>query len=298
MTSTSSATAITGADRQHDALLRRYAIDVNAGNRGTLAAYRARNHRARWCGAIGAVVAGSAGLLGSSDSSPGLGLARLLVGYLVGSAVAEVLSPQRRATGHVHRASLVPRQPDLLLPAWARILPWVFLVPCLASPLLMIGHHPTGRVRIHTRTMSAAYSDFWFSSPVLITIAVLAAAGLVFWRLTLGSLVRRRLPVDDRDAARLDLLTRALSARAVSGSAAVLGMSMLGGLGELSSLPLHSSTCTNTPPGCHDLYAWSAASTAFSNAATLLLLSAILLFWFSRLSRVDASLLASAAERS
>ena len=53
----------------------------------------------------------------------------------------------------------------------------------------------------------------------------------------------------------MDLLTRALSARAVSGAAAALGLLLLGGLGILSAGPLMSRVCTSVND-CHYLYRW------------------------------------------
>ncbi|MDQ6687292.1 MAG: hypothetical protein M3Z50_06730 [Actinomycetota bacterium] len=296
MASTSSTTATSQARPGHDELLRRYAIDVNPDTRRTLAAYRARSHRSRWWGVVGALIAGAAGLLGTTDNAAGLGLARLLIGYLVGSAAAEMLSPRRRAAGSVHAASLMTRHPDLLLPRWARVLPWLFLVPCLGAPLLLLGHHPSGVTRFHSHTGHGFSTAWWFSATTLVSIAAFAATGLVCWRLTLSWLARRRLPVDNPDAARLDLLTRAMSARAVSGSAAVLGMSLLGGLTLLSSEPLQSMACSID--GCHYLYAWHDRYHLIEDVGLLLLLGAVFLFWFCRLSLVDGPLLRAAVETS
>lgn len=260
-----------------------------------LAAYQARTRRARWWGVVGAVIAGGLGLLGSTEDAAALGIARLLTGYMVGSAVAELFSPQRRAAGALHTASLTTREPNLLLPVWARILPWLLLTPCLASPLLILGDHPTGVTRLRDQTGSAMATAHWFPSSVLISIAVLAATGLVFWRSILRRLAHRRLPVDRPSAARVDLLTRALSARAASGTAAALGMSLLSGLAYLSGEPLSSMACT-TVSDCHYVYAGHAQSSLIQNLALLTLLAAILLFLLSRLPRVNESALRSATE--
>ena len=240
-----------------------------------------------------AFVASGAGLFGSAGGSLGQRIAWIFAGYLVGSAAAEVLSPPRSASGAIHTASLAMRVPSLLLPAWARMLPWLVLVPCLASPLLLLGDHQTGVTRVHDTTGSAMVTASWFSAPALITIAVTATVALAFWRLTLRQLARRRLPVDSRAAARLDVLTRALSARAVSGAAAALGLSLLAGLAYLGAEPLMSMTCTS-PVECHYLYAWPATHDLLQNAGGLLLLAAVVVFWLGRLARVDLSLLRSA----
>ena len=106
-------------------------------------------------------------------------------------------------------------------------------------------------------------------------------------------LARRGLPVDNPGAARLDLLTRALSARAVSGAAGALGLLLLGALAMLSVEPLMSQTCTR-PGDCHYLYAWYASYDLFQTTGLFMVLAAILLFWFGRLPRVDDSMLRSA----
>lgn len=295
MSSTSTKPSTTTAERDRDALMRRHGIDHTDENRATLAAYQARTRRARWWGVVGALIAGGIGLLGSTEDAGALGIARLFIGYLVGSAAAELFSPQRRAAGAIHTASLTTREPNLLLPVWARILPWLFLAPCLASPLLMLGDHPSGVTRVRDQTGSAMVTAHWFPSPVLISAAVLAATGLVFWRLILRRLARRRLPVDKPGAARLDLLTRALSARAVSGTAAALGMSLLAGLAYLSVEPLNSMTCS-TPADCHYVYAWHAQYNLIQNLGLLTLLAAIMLFSYSRRPRITESMLQSAIE--
>ena len=116
------------------ALMRRYGIALTSDNMAALAAYRARIRRARWWGVAGAAAAAAFGWLGSSGDAAGVGVARLVAGYLVGSVACELLTPQRRAVGAVHSASLVSREPELLLPLWARITPWLVLVQMLARP--------------------------------------------------------------------------------------------------------------------------------------------------------------------
>ncbi len=295
MASTTTRLKSTAAERDRDVLMRRYGIEPTDEYRATLANYEARMRRARWWGVVGALIAGGLGLLGSSEHTGALGLARLLVGYLVGSAAAELVSPQRRAAGAIHAASLRTREPNLLLPFWARILPWLFLTPCLLSPLLILGEHPTGVTRLHDRTGFAMVTAYWFTSSTLIGIAAFAAIGLVFWRLILRRLADRRLPVDQPAAARLDLLTRALSARVTSGTAAALGLSLLSGLAFLSVDPLNSMTCTRSG-NCHYVYGWHAKYDLIQNLALVTLLAAIYLFLYSRWPRINESTLRSATE--
>ena len=295
--STMSQTAPSATDGEGGVLLRRYGIDPTDENRATLAAYVTRTRRSRWWGVVGAFVASGAGLFGFAGDSVGQGIAWIFAGYLVGSAVAEALTPVRAAVGTVHTASLAIREPNLFLPVWARALPWVFLLPCLVAPLLLWGDHQTGVTRVHDLSGRAIAQASWFSSPALIGCAVVAAAALAFWWLTLRRLARRRLPVDGVGAARLDLLTRALSARAMSGAAAALGLSLLAGLAFLGTEPLMSRTCTS-PSECHYLYGWHDRSDLLQNVGGLLLVAAILVFWLGRLPRVDTSLLRSVARPS
>jgi hypothetical protein len=282
---------VTLAEREMTSLLVRYDIEPTPGNVATLTSYVRRTHSAHWYGAIGAVAAGTLGWLGSTGESGGLSLSRILIGYLVGAALAEVFSPARRAEGAVHAASLVTRDPDQLLPRWGRWLPWVALAPCLAAPLLILGDHPTGTFRFHDQTGSARVTEAWFPTTMLVTTALLAAAGLVLWRLALHRLSRRRLPADRPGAARLDLFTRALSARAVSGTAAALGLLLLAGLASVSGSALVSETCT-TPRDCHPLYAWHDHYDLIQSAGSIAGLWGLFLFLFSRIRRrVDPALL-------
>jgi hypothetical protein len=287
------ASAATADDRKRDDLLRRYGIEITSENRAALDGYAARTRRSRWWGVVGALGASFLGLFGTTGHSLGQNIAWIMAGYLVGSAVAEVLAPQRRSSGAVRTASLAMRQPSLLLPFWAQVLPWVCLLPCLLAPLLLLGHHQVGVTRVHDRSGSAMGRAAWFSSPALLTIAVLAAAALVLWWLTLRQLSRRRLPVDSLGAACLDVLTRALSARAVSGASAALGLSLLAGLAYLGVEPSMSRACTS-PTSCHYLYSWHARYDLLQNVGFVLIVAAVLIFWFSRLPRVDPERLRSA----
>ena len=279
------------------ALMRRYGIALTSDNMAALAAYRARIRRARWWGVAGAAAAAAFGWLGSSGDAAGVGVARLVAGYLVGSVACELLTPQRRAVGAVHSASLVSREPELLLPLWARITPWLVLVPCLLAPLAMVGDHPTGVTHIKDRTGSATVTAHWFASSALIGIAALAAIGLVLWRLVLHRLAGRRLPLDSSSAAQLDLLTRALSARAASGAATALGLSLLAGFAYLSVEPLVSMACT-TPADCHFVYAWHDHYDLVQNLGMVALLAAFLTFLWGRRPRVPESSLLSAGRES
>jgi hypothetical protein len=285
------------AEREMSPLLARYDIRSTTENLAAVTAYRKRTHRLHWYGVLGAVFAGSAGLLGSTGEGSGWSVATLLVGYLFGSTVAEAFSRQRRAAGSVHAASLVTRRPDRLVPPWLRVLPWVSLVPCLAAPLLIIGDHPTGVTRFKDHTGSGMAHATWFSTTALVTTAVLAASGLILWRWALCRLARRRLPADRPGAARLDLLMRALSARSISGTAAALGLVLLSGLASLSDQVLVSSTCTAVAH-CHDLYSAEAQRHLIENVGAVVGVVGIVVFLASRRRRIDPALLGSVPEPS
>jgi hypothetical protein len=285
----------TMTEREMIALLERYDIEPTPANVGTLTAYVRRTHRAHWYGAIGALAAGALGLLGSTGGEGGgWTLARILIGYLFGASLEEVFWPQRRAEGVVHTASLVTRDPDHLSPRWGRWLPWAALVPCLFAPLLLLGDHPTHVFRGHVPHRPSFTND-WSAAPLLVTTALIAAAGLVLWRLSLQRLSRRRLPADQPGAARLDLLTRALSARSIAGTAASLGLVLLGGLASLSGPALYSRTCTR-PGGCDVVYAEHPYGHRIEDLG-LLVVVGFFLFLSSRIRRrVDAALLGPVAE--
>jgi hypothetical protein len=286
------------AEREATSVFRRYDVAPTEANLATFAAYRARTRRARWCGVLGAVVVGGVGWLGSANQSGDLLLVRLLMGYLVGSAAAELFSPQRLAEGVVHTATLSPRQPHHLMPLWARVMPWLFLLPCLAAPLLLVGDHFTGVTRVHDHMGSSMATASWFSDATLYSIAIFAVGGLIVWRLALTQLTQRRLPADSHGAARLDVLTRALSAQTVSGTAAALGLALLGSLANLSSEPLVSMTCTAVS-NCHYLYGLHAHYDLIQTLGGVAWWAAFILFLVSRRPRgIDPDLLERAAKSS
>jgi hypothetical protein len=286
-----------GSRRAQGLLLRRYGITPTERNLTVLVRYASRVRRARWWGVVGVLIAATLGWLGSSGETAGVSLSRLFAGYLIGSGVAEFTSRPRTAQGSAHMASLFPRVPSSLLPAWGQLLPWLSLVPCLAAPLLLIGDHPDGVTRVRDRFGSAMATASWFSPSVIVWTALLALGALLVWRTTLRTLAARPLPLDDEDDARVDLLTRLLSARAVSGSAAAVGLSLLGGLALSSPAPLMSMVCPSVSD-CHYVYGWHQHYELLQNLGGLLVLTAILLFLFSRLPRLDPAKLHTAVPAS
>ena len=286
-----------GSRRAQSLLLRRYDIAVREENTRALAAYASRVRRARWWGVAGVLIASGLGWLGPSVDAAGWHLSLLLAGYLIGSGVAEFVSPALQHSGSVHAASLAPRAPASLLPLWAQVLPWLCLVPCVAAPVLLLGDHPVGVTRFTDSMGSVIATAAWFPSSVLIGTSVFALAALLVWRLTLRALTARPLPLDRVGAAQVEILTRALSARAVSGAAAALGLMLLSGLGYLSAEPLMSQVCTSVND-CHYLYGWHDHYGVFQDVGWLMAVAAILVFWFSRLPRVNRARLRTAAPAS
>ena len=272
-----------GSQRQQALLLRRYDIEPTPSNLAVLVRYAARVKRARWYGVLGVVVAAGVGWL---DLVDGLQPALLFAGYLVGSGIAEVRSVVPPSTGPTHVASLAARHPALLVPTWVRVLPWVALLPLLASPLLLVGDHPVGVSRFRNRTGSVYVESTWFTADVVAGTVVLALAALVLWQMTLHLLTARPLRLEDADLARVDVLTRALSARAVSGTAAALGLSLLARLCFLGGRALMSQVCTSVQD-CAHVYSWHERYRDLETAGGLLLLAALVVFWASRLPRVD-----------
>jgi hypothetical protein len=286
-----------GSKRAQSLLLRRYGIAPTEGSVAVLSRYAVRVRRARWWGVAGVLIASGLGWLGPSVDAAGWNLSLLLTGYLIGSGVAEFASPKLQQRGSVHAASLSPRVPATLLPVWARILPWLTLVPCLAAPMLLVGHHPVGGTRSKDSSGSVGATAVWFPPSVLVGTAVFALAALVVWRVTLRALTARPLALDRVEAAQVDILTRALSARAVSGAAAAVGLLLLGGLCFLSAEPLMSRVCTSVGD-CHYVYGWHNEYSRFQDVGGLVGVVAVLLFWFSRLPRVSHARLRTTAPSS
>lgn len=272
-----------GSQRQQALLLQRYDIEPTPSTVAVLVRYAARVKRARWYGVLGVVVAGGLGWL---DLVDGLQPALLLAGYLVGSGVAEFRSVVPAPSGTTRVASLVSRRPAVLVPTWVRVLPWLTLLPLLASPLLLLGEHPVGVTRFRDSTGSVYAEARWFTADVVTSTVLLALVTLVLWQVTLHLLTVRPLRLDDPGVARVDVLTRALSARAVSGTAAALGLSLLARLGFLGGRAALSQVCTSVQD-CRFVYGWHDRYGTLEAAGGVLLLGAVVVFWWSRLPRVD-----------
>ena len=236
--------------------------------------YLGRTRRGRRYGLMGGLVLGI--VPAAEHEQVNLVLPLLLAGYLLGLLVSELLapSPGRRPR---RSAELQPRQAGDLLPLWARIAFWAVLVPVLAAPLLALIHRGPGATRIATASYSCwAAGRGWPGMPVLVTAAFLGAAGLAVAELSLAALARRARPADDPDAARLDDVIRGMSARAVAGGAAALGLTLLGTIGVAVSNNFSSLLCPAHPGPLLPAYPWAAPLTPWLGLASLLSLVAAL----------------------
>ena len=257
------------------ALIRRAGLAPRPDLERMAADYMARTKKARRVGvwtALGMVMLGLS--LSSQSDSVALKVAQLSFGYLLGSVVAGWVLQRHLGPSTVRTASLQRRTLSSLLPWWARVLPWVTLLPCVASPLLLLGHHPTYTHRYTISNGFATTSMTWFAPSTLTAISVTAAAALLLTCLLQWRLTRRKVEVKDRDAAHLDLVTRALSARATAGSASALGLAFLSGLGDLSDDPLQSRRC-NAALHCRDAYHSTVLSFLYNMSIPLLLIALI-----------------------
>ena len=234
----------------------------------------------RWFGGLGAITFASGGWWFGSDSDAlGLSFARFFAGYLVGSIVAEraLVGLDRR---DLRSASLAPRTASSLLPLWARVGPWLVLPLAAASPLLLLGEHPRGVSRIHTRTSSGFATAWWFSPATLTGVSVTAVVTLVLAIVVTRRLAHRPLVLDDSESAHLDLVMRRRSARAVAGAATALGLQLLAGVCFLGVDPVISQVCT-PPSDCHQVYTFPSYE-ELQNLALLLVASGFLVFLVAR----------------
>jgi hypothetical protein len=247
---------------------------------GDASDYLRRTKRGRRYGLIAGLVLGIGPLAGNDQLN--LVLPRMLAGYLLGLLASELLAPRpgrppRRA------AALRARQAGDLVPAWARIAPWIVLVPVLAAPLLVRIRPAAGTERTVTASYScSATNPGWPGLPVLVTAAVIAVAGLAVAELTLRALARRARPADNLVTARLDDVVRGMSARAVVGGATALGLTLLGTIGQAVANDAERMVCPLRPvismsSQLSAAYPWAAQLTPWLQVASdIALVSALI----------------------
>ena len=264
-------------------------IDASPEHVALANAYVVRRRRARWVGLASGLLLGL-GPLAETDDIAQL-VARLLAGYLLGVLLSELFTRRgdRRA---IRAASLQPRSASNLLPRAALALPWLTLVPPLATPLLAIGWHPRGTSRLHNASTDCFASAYWPHTSTLFFIAGVAGVGLALVTLTLHRLARRSQPAEDAAALQLDRVLRARSARAAIAAGTALGLSLISLVGKLVYEGIHSYVC-GRPVGntIGNVYSWADAVNPWLQNVSLLLLAIAIPTWMicQRLPIADSS---------
>jgi hypothetical protein len=269
------------------ALLQDASLPQGAAALALVGEYLQRTKRARRWGLVAGLIVFF--IVGSQGTNPfALGVAVVLVGYLLGVLLGELSAPRRRR-GTVRLASLQPREKASLLPAWAYWAPWAALLPAAGAPLLLLGSHPQGVTSYHDPSASCSALAEWPSAQVLWAVACAALVGLGVCQLTVRRLVQMRYPAEDEDLARVDLLLRGVSARAVVGGATSLGLALISGTGYLIGVGLHSWVC---PPSGRlaPVYPFGPGLDVWLQPAELLVLMVSLLIWSVSRRRVDPRL--------
>jgi hypothetical protein len=211
----------------------------------TASEYVARTWRGRRCGLVGGLLLGVA--LPAAAGQALLALPLIPAGYLIGVLLSELLAP-RPVRERVRRAGLRPRRPADLVPAWARTMYWLLLLPVLAAPLLTLVHRAPGATRIVTADYTcSAGSSSWPAARTFALAALLGAVGLVLTELTLAALTRRPRPADNPAVTRLDDVVRRLSAQSVAAGAAALGLTMIATICDAISQAGHDGVCPRAP---------------------------------------------------
>jgi hypothetical protein len=250
--------------------------------------YLTRTKRARRLGLVvglaGCFVMGSRG-----GRSLALELSIVLVGYLLGVLLGELTAPTR-SRGNVRSASMQPREMTSLLPSWALWAPWVTLLPAAGAPLLLIGSHPQGVTAYQTPSSSCWALAQWPSAQVLWAVACAALVALSVSQLTVRRLIQLPRPAEDEPMARVDLVLRGVSARAVVGGATSLGLLLFSGTVYLLVPGLESRVCVQSAPRSGELYPFGHALNAWIQPAGLVVLTVSLLIWAVSRRRVDPRL--------
>jgi hypothetical protein len=276
------------------ALLQDAGLPQDAAALAPVGEYLTRTKRARRLGLVVGLVGFS--IIGSRGGGPlALGVSFVLVGYLLGVLLGELTSPSR-SRGNLRLASLQPREVTSLLPTWARWAPWVTLLPAAFAPLLLLGSHPQGATAYQTPPGSCSAWAQWPSAQVLWAVACAALVGLTVSQLTVRRLIHLRYPAEDEDLARVDLLLRGVSARAVVGGATSLGLALISGTSYLVGEGLHSWVCVQTAPQLGLVYPFGPALDAWMQPAGLVVLTVSLLIWVVSRRRVDPPLRRGASQ--
>jgi hypothetical protein len=235
--------------------------------------------RARRLGVVLGLFVGFGPLAG--DSNFDLVLPRLIIGYLLGLLAGELLRP-RPQRGARRQADLTARAASDLAPGWARLAPWLTLLPVAAAPLLGWGWHPRGVSVLNTPKIACFGSATWPTLGQLVTVAVVAVCSLAIMKISLSRLVHRARLADDPEASTLDDALRRMSARTVLGAATALGLVLIGAVAEAVYRGLNSASCSPKPLEGTDvgLYSWGHLVTPWLQWAALACLTAALSIWW------------------
>jgi hypothetical protein len=244
--------------------------------------YLMRIRRARIFGIVLGLVAGFGPLAGEDGQS--LVVPRMFAGYLIGLLLSELFR-QGPARQRMRAAALQPRSSADLVPRVGRVLPWLTLVPLLATPVLAVGWHPRGVTRFSDANGDCTGAASWPRMATLLVVAGLAAAALVATMLILRRLARRALPAEDETLLTLECALRLRSARSATAAATALGLILVSGIAESIYTGMHSYVCrsplTNDFSSFGNVYSWAPSVAPWLQKVSLVLfLSAFPVWWF------------------
>jgi hypothetical protein len=208
--------AFRGFRPPHPRLLHRwtraYGVELTVANRPVIVTYLRRTRRIRTAGALAGLLF-SVGWVTTTENSNSFlsnGLYLAIVGYLVGTIVAETVVP-RPVRGQTRVASLVPRTLRDYLPGYA-------IASLRALPILSVALIPVyAVVREHSHVPIFHVSVLGFS---VVSGALVIVAGVV--ELVQRMIVRRPQPVLSPDLMVADDAIRAASLHALAGSGVAL----------------------------------------------------------------------------
>lgn len=254
-------------------------VTVEPGRIAQAEQYVARRRRGAWVGIVCGLVIGFGPFAG--DRGESLAVPRVFAGVLFGLLLSELLTP-RPTRGALRAASLLPRTAPDLVPRWALALPWIFLLPLLATPLLAIGRHPHGVTRYADATGNCFATAYWPATATLFAIAGVAAIGLVLHGVTLRRIARRPQPAEDADGWQLDQSLRARSARSSVAAASALGLVLLAVVSGTVDQGIHSFVCTPSFAGfdkTSNVYSWASTAAPWLRYSPLTLVIVAILAW-------------------
>ena len=199
-----------------DRWTRVYGIELSEANRPMIVTYLRRTKRIRTVGALAGLVTSVLVVFltngAQSNSFFGNGLFLAVVGYLVGTVVAESVVP-RPPRGHIRTASLVPRTLQDYLPGYAvRVLRAVPIVSAALIPIFLF-------VQGRTRTPNSNIGELGFA--VTSVVVLLMAVGIKAMQ---RNIVHRPQPALPPDLLHADDAIRSASVHALAGGGVALSL--------------------------------------------------------------------------